>query len=107
MPTDPNLYHWTVIGEVIDTGVVRVWLTKPTADRLSCLVGSLDASRINEFILSQVDSITQIVEPNDVNRSAAAMVPLSISEDAYVALTETIKAVNDDRMFQLLMEYVG
>ena len=30
-PIDPNLYIWTVIGERIEGGLVRVWLTRRTA----------------------------------------------------------------------------
>src|ERR1700754_205278 len=41
-PTDPNIYLFTVIGEIIDTGIVRVWLTEATARELKALIGSLD-----------------------------------------------------------------
>lgn len=33
-PNDPNIYLFTVIGEVIDIGVVRVWIAEATAREL-------------------------------------------------------------------------
>ena len=46
-PNDPNLYLFTVIGEVIETGLVRVWITEATARELERLLGKLDVESVS------------------------------------------------------------
>lgn len=38
-PNDPNLYLFTVIGEIIETGLVRVWIMEATAREASRRTG--------------------------------------------------------------------
>jgi hypothetical protein len=55
-PTNPHLYHFTVIGEMLDTGLVRVWLTEATARELRQLLGSLDTDSVSATILRQAEA---------------------------------------------------
>lgn len=48
-PTDPNVYVFTVIGEMVDIGLVRVWITESTARELERLLGSLDTDPLRAY----------------------------------------------------------
>ncbi len=103
-PTDPNLYIFTVIGEIVDTGIVRVWLTEATAYELSRLLGAVDTETISNAILVAVAEIAKLdsVEQTKPNMVQAVFV----TEAAYLVLKQMLPGVNDEHSFQLLVQYI-
>jgi hypothetical protein len=108
-PSDPNIYHWTVIGESIRDGVVRVWLSRRTVSMLSDLVGSeLTVDAVSDFVLGRASELTDThasITPKGLD--ATAIMPVSILEDVYVRLTTALPSENDEHMFQELLERTG
>jgi hypothetical protein len=102
-PTDPNLYHFTVIGEVLDTGLVRVWLTEATARELRQLLGSLeDPEKLSNLILQKTKSRSLSEHSSAEQIEMAEAVLLSV--EAYQALQASFSGVNDDHCFRLLAQ---
>ena len=50
-PSDSNLFFFRVQGELVLSGVVRVWITNITAICIETVLGDLDGQRITEEIL--------------------------------------------------------
>lgn len=101
-PTDPNLYLFTVIGEALDTGLVRVWLTEATARELKQLLGPLETASISATILKQAAATAQLAEAEVMQMEVAE--PVLITAEAYQALQTAFPGVNDDHCFRLLMQ---
>lgn len=99
-PNDPNLYLFTVIGEMLDNGLVRVWLTDATVREINQLIGSLDTAALSAAILKQA-SLTALSELTSVLHVEAAESVL-LSVEAYDALLAAFPGVNDDHCFRLL-----
>ncbi len=101
---DGNLYHWTIIGESIDPGDVRIWLTARTAGALRSLIGSLDkdvvSSFVLEFVASKPEEDAQAVGPED----ADAVVEVMMTKEAYAVLGDTFPSTNDDHLIQQLLQ---
>lgn len=103
-PTDPNLYLFTVIGEVLDTGYVRVWLTATTARELRRLVGSLETEVISKIILECAELVPS---GEGIEESKAEIAEaITITGEAYQALHTAFPGVNDDNCFKLLAEFL-
>ena len=104
-PSDPNLYIFTVIGEHIALGRVRVWIANRTATELRRVLGSLDIDVLEQAIYRAAhDLANQPVVP--VLKELEAVLPLVISESAYDTLLAAMPGVNDDHRFQLLLDHV-
>lgn len=103
-PTDPNLYIFTVIGEVIDTGFVRVWITEITARELRRLLGGLDTETLSSAIIESADEIVKLegTEENKVEEAQSIL----ITFDAYEALQRALPGVSDEHSLQLLAQYL-
>lgn len=105
-PNDPNVYIFTVIGEQIDAGLVRVWITRRTATELERLIGRLDPEVVSTTILESVAAMA-----TDAMGEEAAeqdeVVPLAVTEEAYEQLTSALAGVNDEHCFQLLVDYLA
>jgi hypothetical protein len=101
-PSDPNLYIFTVIGEALETGHIRVWLTDATARELRRLLGSLDTETLSKAVIE----VSQLVVERGVAQEAEREVghPFSITLEAYQALEGAFAGVNDDHRFQLFAE---
>ncbi|MFW0872974.1 hypothetical protein [Rhodococcoides corynebacterioides] len=101
---DPNLYHWTIIGEVIDTGDVRIWLTRRTAETLRTLIGSLERDEVSRFVMEAARNRSAepsaVVDPEDVD----AVVEVVLSAEAYAAIGEVVPSTNDDHLIQQLID---
>ncbi len=54
-PNDPNVYLFTVIGEVIGVGMVRVWLTIATFRELKRVLGDFDTTKLSEYVLRKLE----------------------------------------------------
>lgn len=103
-PTEPNLYLFTVIGEVIDADLVRVWLTAATKRELENLIGSLDTEAISETILSLVNELNETQPPKIDDFETGYS--LLITREAYATLQEKLPGVNDEHCFRLLTQYL-
>ncbi|WP_199306680.1 hypothetical protein [Anabaena sphaerica] len=103
-PTDPNIYIFTVIGEVVDTGLIRVWLTEATKKELERLISSLDTTVMSETILDVVAELSEI--PSAEFENFETGYSLVITREAYAALQEKLPGVNDDHCFRLLGQYL-
>lgn len=104
-PNDPNLYIFTVIGEHISLGKVRVWITQRTAVELERLLGSLEPDVIETAIVRSANEIahqTPGEDPDEVN----SVRPLILSEETYETLVQALPGVNDDHRFQLLLDHL-
>lgn len=96
---DPNLYHFKVQGVTEGGDLVKVWMTKSTANYLSMLVGSFDSEVVSKAILdfdwSSVESgKNDFVSPRDI------AMPLYVSEKAYKKLKLHYGEVSDEYLFQ-------
>ena len=104
-PNDPNVYLFTVIGEVIGVGMVRVWLTIATFRELKRVLGEFDTAKLSEFVLRKLEGISPSLTVREGNEPAAESVLLNA--EAYLKLKAVFPGVNDDNSFQLLLEFLG
>jgi hypothetical protein len=100
-PNDPNLYIFTVIGEVILDGRVRCWLTRTTFQDLEQLLGRVSSQTISRAIQKHLSELPAAEAGPFVTEEPAEAV--EISADAYALLTSRLPGVNDDHCFQLLV----
>lgn len=102
---DPNIYHWTVIGDVIDNGDIRIWLTNRTAQSLQSLIGSLDREVVSSFILKSLDgraaAMSTQISATDLE---PAVTDIVLSPEAYSSATRVFTSTNDDHLMQLLID---
>lgn len=103
---DENLYIFTVLGEQIDTGLIRIWLTPRTATQLERLIGSLDTETVSKTVLEAVAAMAAGVPGEDAGEQEV-VVPVTITEEAYEKLTSALYGVNDEQLFQLLADYLA
>ena len=97
---DPNLYIFTVIGEVIMDGMVRCWLTRTTWHDLENLLGTVNSQTISKAIQEHLAELPA-AEAGPVVQEPAQ--PLDIAAETYALLTSRLPGVNDDHCFQLLI----
>jgi hypothetical protein len=101
-PTDPNLNLFTVIGEMLDTGFVRVWLTEATLREIRQLAGSLETTALSQMILQKANSFVHSEQFKIQHIETAESV--LVTNEAYQALLATFPGVNDDHCFRLLAQ---
>lgn len=102
-PDDPNVYLFTVIGEHIDVGQIRVWLTLSTAKELERFVGSLDIEKVSEAVLDFIEKKVSVSQRRAVKVEETG-VSIMLRDDAYRALVEAFPGVNDEHCFRLFLE---
>jgi len=102
-PNDPNVYLFTVIGEQIIAGQVRVWLTEGTARELKRVLGGLDIDTVSDAVLEVVSGVDGVSDV-DAGSYVEAGVEVSLREDAYLALVDSLPGVSDEHCFVLLLE---
>ena len=100
-PTDPNLYVFTVQGEDIGDGQIRIWITVQTARELRRVVGALDFAALSEAILNSRPGIVTGTLPG----LAESVEPVVISTEAYNALIEKFVGVSDEHRMRLFVEH--
>lgn len=103
--SDPNLYVFTVIGEAIQDGYIRVWVTDSTARELRRLLGSLDETKVSATVLSVCDEITDSGGRAAVDLEPAE--PIVLAEMAYTALTRALPGVSDEHCFRQLIAFLN
>ena len=102
-PNDPNAYLFTVIGEQLNFGQVRVWLTPSTAKELARLVGSLDdINLVSDTLLKTIEKVAG--SDGVVAAVEEAGVSVMLRTDAYSALVEKFHGVSDEHCFRMLLE---
>ncbi len=103
-PNDPNLYIFTVIGEVIMDGKVRCWLTQTTWQKLEHIVGKMDSESVSSVICRSLQKLP-VTEVGAIALEEPAQ-PLEITAEAYALLTSRLPGVTDDHCFQLLIQFL-
>lgn len=103
-PTDPNAYLFTVIGEIIDTGFVRVWIAEATARELKRLLHTLDTTIVSQAITQTAVAVSQM---DNIERAEAEIAAsIVITEEAYQALQSALPGKSDEHSFQLFVQYL-
>jgi hypothetical protein len=101
-PTDPNLYHFVVQGEVCGNGLIRVWLTQVTANLLREALGDLSP----EKIAAAVEAVE--FEQHKREASGHSFGPLAVevlvSARTYERLQVEFHGVSDEHNFKQLIE---
>jgi hypothetical protein len=105
-PDDPNLYVFTVIGEVVNDKYVRAWVTERTRRDLEDTVGTLDPNALSAIILKGTEGGLDHAELFEFMRSEERAASVEVTPDAYGALCETFKAVNDELRFRALIVHL-
>ena len=100
-PNDPNLYIFTVIGEVIMDGRVRCWLTRTTWHDLENVLGTVTPQAVSQAVKQHLAELPAAESGPVVVEEPAE--PLEISVETYVLLTSRLPGLNDDHCFQLLI----
>lgn len=103
-PSDPNLYIFTVQGEVLQDGRVRIWITNATATLLKATLGSLDADRVSAAIINAAKTILPELSVIPTNESRA--VELVVTAEAYGSLKTSFAGVSDEHMIQLVVKFL-
>jgi len=103
LPDDPNLYLFTVIGEVISAGRVRCWVTHSTLEDLRSLLGSVDAAAIERAVRENVTELPVAEGGPPIEQPAAA---IEVTSETYELLLSRLLGVNDDHCFQLLIRAI-
>lgn len=98
-PKNPYLYHFKVQGVILDSGLVRVWLTKSTAKYLELLLGGLDSASVSKAII-EFDGNYHNSESKDFATAFDVATPVEISLEAYSKLQELYKPISDEYMLQ-------
>ena len=101
-PTDPNVYLFTVIGEQIIAGRIRVWITGSTARELTRIFGSLDSDAISDAIVKVASKLE--VHDERAGYFEEAGVAVTLRDDAYQALVSAFPGVCDEHCFVLLLD---
>jgi hypothetical protein len=102
-PQDPNLYVFTVIGEAIDFGQVRVWLTQSTLRDLQQLFGTLDKDDLSTGIITLCATITGSGADIKLYEQNGDCVVVTV--EAYQKLYETFpNAISDEHAFLMLVD---
>ena len=102
--TEPLLYVFTVQGEVLLDGNIRVWVTRTTAEMLKQLVGNLDPKTVSAAIIKASAEVPR----DDVAPAAQEeiAVELVLTADAYKSLLTAFSGVSDEHMLQLLVKFL-
>lgn len=98
--TDPNLYIFTVQGQEIKSGFVRVWLTTSTAEALESLIGSLDCATISRAILQA----TRSEQHGSATLFDEDVREVTVTSSAYGHLRDAFNGVSDEHRFRLLIK---
>lgn len=104
-PNNPNVYLFTVIGEVIGTGLVRIWLTAATFRELKRVLGDFDTDKLSETIVHRLAGMLPVKAGKSTAEQVANVV--TITEAAYSRLKEVFGGVNDDHAFHLFLQHIS
>jgi hypothetical protein len=99
-PKDPNLYHFKVQGVCVDGGLIKVWITKSTAQSLELIIGSLETGELSQAI----DNFTPTSPVGNNKSSPAEEIArcVIVNESSYRKLEGMFNPISDEYMFQQL-----
>lgn len=97
---DSNLYYFRVQGESTEQGMIRVWITEPTASNLEKVLGKLGNREVTKAINDATVSIKHTEDRSVIERVRE----LVIQEDSYKQLKDKFPGESDEHSFQLLYE---
>ena len=103
LPDDPNVYVFTVIGEIIADGQIRCWVTETTYDDLAAVLGTVDSESIGRAVQEHV---AHLPIPEAGPRVEGPARPVEITAQTYELLSSRLPGVNDDHCFQLLIRAI-
>ncbi|AXY78083.1 hypothetical protein D3H65_30625 [Paraflavitalea soli] len=101
-PIDPNVYLFTVIGEAVRIGYVRIWLTDSTFKELKRAFNTIDPDEISDKLIAFCSSIEIKEEADPLTHKEEGM-SLEIRTDAYKLLTESVKGVSDEHSIRIIL----
>jgi hypothetical protein len=100
-PNDPNLIHFRVQGEELDSNLVLIWLNCGTARELSVLLGSLDVATLSAAISDAAERTMDTSITATVFDELAQ--PVKLTKEAYLTLVNRWDGVSDEHRAQLLL----
>lgn len=103
--TDPNLYIFAVIGEVIATGQVRVWVTDSTHRDLQRLLGKLTTTSLSAAVIKTSLELQKLGPVEEARHEHATALEITVA--AYQALQSALPGVSDEHSFQLLVQHLS
>jgi hypothetical protein len=113
-PSDPNLYYFRVQGEEIKAGLIRIWITKPTALFFKTILkNDLSTKAVSSTILGICDlAVTEAKAAGSESECKLVMptmeaAELTISREAYDKLVSSFPGVSDEHRIQLLIAYMA
>jgi len=104
-PNDPNLFIFTVQGELIGNGLVRIWVTSTTTLFLKHLIGNLNTETLSNAITKAAQGAVEVQEESTSRRIEEAF-PLILTQEAYDLLCQTFQGISDEYRIQLLLQYL-
>jgi hypothetical protein len=103
-PGDPNVYHFVVIGERLEDTLVRVWITRRTSIALSRFVGDLHNVQQLSSLVREAAAKVSSEDATSADDELGEVVALALEQDAYDMLATAMPGINDEHMFQLLVD---
>lgn len=101
LPSDPNLYHFVVQGEVTPDGFVRIWLTESTARSLSQLAGGLSPQLIAKAV--NVANLPAKTQEAVIDPFASLAVEVMVLKQTYDQLHGAFHSVSDEHLIRQLL----
>ena len=104
-PQDPNLYIFTAQGEVVASGLVRIWVSEAAAYQLGHILGNLDPDRVSEAILQASRGFNGATSAHPTQVYSAQ--PIFLAGEAYEALRAMFPGgVSDYHLVELFVQYL-
>ena len=104
LPDDPNLYFFTVQGEMLENGLVRIWITPSTAYLMRDVLGTYDTQTISNAILQSAGEAAKDGGYEVANEEPA--VELRVTLAAYETLRAVFTGNSDEHSIQLVLRYL-
>jgi len=102
---DPNLYVFTVIGEYIKMGKIKIWLSENTKIKLEKYIGiDFSSEKLNNFIKEYANTY---VYENEAEYYEDKIFSYEIESEIYTDLISNFEGINDDHCIQLLINAIS
>jgi hypothetical protein len=103
---DPNLYIFTVIGEVINDKYVKAWITERTRSDLQKAIGSLETASLSKVILENTAGEVNHSELAELMQSEERATNVEVTANAYASLCAAFPVANDELRFRTLLVHL-
>ncbi|MBI3978386.1 MAG: hypothetical protein HY331_09395 [Chloroflexi bacterium] len=104
-PNDPNLCFFRVQGEVLDNGLIRVWIAASTERELRRIVGEISAANLARVISEAAATHGQGVQVHAFQTERA--LPILLTPESYALLEQSFPGVSDEHRVQLLVLHLS